>query len=214
MDSNTTVTLLHICQYGYLLPQLLRTQPGKRLVMATKLYYQSELTDKWKEGLEASIKVGKLRNHREKTTQRNDRDLALWVALDFQDMGIMSPETLKEESWLKLVNRYRNAQTRSKNKITEKSIKKRREGLIQLLEGLGMQEHLKSVRIWQPKKEDTSIRYWSEDEMEAMKKSAFDIIQNSTNPERGIIHLLMTTIAPGEVMLLNSNGNTLISIKD
>ena len=25
--------------------------PGKRLVMATKLYYQSELTDKWKEGL-------------------------------------------------------------------------------------------------------------------------------------------------------------------
>jgi site-specific recombinase XerD len=196
MDTTTTVTLLHIRQYGYLLPQLLRTQPGKRLVMATKLYYQSELTDKWKEGLEASIKVGKLRNHREKTTQRNDRDLALWVALDFQDMGIMSPETLQEESWLELVNRYRNAQTRSKNKITEKSIKKRREGLIQLLEGLGMQEHLKSVRIWQPKKEDTSIRYWSEDEMEAMKKSAFDIIQNSTNPERGIIHLLMTTIAP------------------
>ena len=59
-----------------------------------------------------------------------------------------------------------------------------------------MQEHLKTVRIWQPKKEDTSIRYWSEDEMESMNKSAFDIIQNSTNPERGIIHLLMTTIAP------------------
>ena len=59
--------------------------------MAKKLYYQNELTDEWKEGLEASIKVGKLRNHREKTTQRNDRDLALWVALDFQDMGIMSP---------------------------------------------------------------------------------------------------------------------------
>jgi len=95
-----------------------------------------------------------------------------------------------------LVNRYRNGQTRSKKKITEKSIKKRREGLIQLLEGLGMQEHLKTVRIWQPKKEDTSIRYWSEDEMESMNKTAFDIIQNSTNPERGIIHLLMATIAP------------------
>ena len=148
--------------------------------MAKKLYYQEELTSEWKEGLEASIKVGKLRNHREKTTQRNDRDLALWVALDFQDMGIMRPESLQEESWLELVNRYRNGQTRSKKKITEKSIKKRREGLIQLLEGLGMQEHLNTVRIWQPKKEDTSIRYWSEDEMESMNKSAFDIIQNST----------------------------------
>ena len=80
--------------------------------MATKLYYQNELTEGWKKGLEASIKVGKLRNHREKTTQRNDRDLALWVALDFQDMGIMSPESLQEESWLELVNRYRNGQTR------------------------------------------------------------------------------------------------------
>ena len=106
--------------------------------MAKKLYYQNELTNEWKEGLEASIKVGKLRNHREKTTQRNDRALALWVALDFQDMGIMRPELLQEESWLELVNRYRNGQTRSKKKITEKSIKKRREGLIQLLEGLGL----------------------------------------------------------------------------
>ena len=75
--------------------------------MAKKLYYQNELTSEWKEGLEASIKVGKLRNHREKTTQRNNRDLALWVALDFQDMGIMRPESLQEESWLELVNRYR-----------------------------------------------------------------------------------------------------------
>jgi len=164
--------------------------------MAKKLYYQNELTNEWKEGLEASIKVGKLRNHREKTTQRNDRDLALWVALDFQDMGIMSPESLQEESWLKLVNRYRNSQTRSKRKITEKSIKKRREGLIQTLEGLGMQEHLKVVRIWQPKKEDASIRYWSEDEFESMNRTAFDRIQNSSKPERGIIHLLMSTIAP------------------
>jgi hypothetical protein len=31
--------------------------------MAKKLYYQDELTSEWKEGLEASIKVGKLRNH-------------------------------------------------------------------------------------------------------------------------------------------------------
>ena len=164
--------------------------------MAKKLYYQNELTNEWKEGLEASIKVGRLRNHREKTTQRNDRDLALWVALDFQDMGIMRPESLQEESWLKLVNRYRNGQTRSQKKITETSIKKRREGLIQLLEGLGMQEYLKSVRIWQPKKEDTTIRYWSEDEIESMNRTAFDYVHNSPHPERGIIHLLMTIIAP------------------
>ena len=68
--------------------------------------------------------------------------------------------------------------------------------MIKTLEGLGMKEHLKVVRIWQPKKEDASIRYWSEDEFESMNRTAFDRIQNSSKPERGIIHLLMSTIAP------------------
>ena len=133
--------------------------------MAKKLYFERELTGEWREGLEASIRVGRLRNHREGTTQRNDRDLALWVALDFQDMGVMEPQSLQEESWLLLVERYRNGETRSQRRITEKSIKKRREGLIQVLEGLRMHEQLEHVRIWQPKREETPIRYWSDDEL-------------------------------------------------
>ena len=164
--------------------------------MARKLYYQNELTDGWKAGLDASIRVGRLRNHRAGTTQRNDRDLALWVALDFQDMGVMAPESLQEESWLDLVERYRDGKSRSRRRIAEKSIKKRREGLIQILEGLRMHEQLENVRIWQPKREDVSIRYWSEDEIDAMSTVALDRIQSGKSPEGGVIHLLMATIAP------------------
>ena len=72
-----------------------------------QLYFEDELTNEWKVARDATIEWGKLRNHR-KTTQRNDRKLPLWVALDFQDQGIMSPNEITREAWLDLVTRYRS----------------------------------------------------------------------------------------------------------
>ena len=89
-----------------------------------QLYFEDELTNEWKAACDAAVEWGKLRNHR-KTTKRNDRKLPLWVALDFQDHGVNSPGEITREAWLELVERYRNAETRSGNKLQERSIKKR-----------------------------------------------------------------------------------------
>ncbi|MGE4551036.1 MAG: hypothetical protein AAEJ57_06565, partial [Opitutales bacterium] len=99
-------------------------------------YFEHELTDEWREGREAAIKVGRLRNHRSGTTERNDMKLPLWVALDFQEQGVMSPQEITEDEWLRLVERYRHGRTRGGRALAETSIKKRREGLIQILTGL------------------------------------------------------------------------------
>ena len=106
-----------------------------------QLYFEDELTDEWKAARDAAIEWGKLRNHR-KTTKRNDRKLPLWVALDFQDQGVNSPSEITRESWLELVERYRNGRTRSGNELEEKSIKKRKEGLIQILKANRLSEIL------------------------------------------------------------------------
>ena len=73
--------------------------------MARKLYFEKELTDEWREGLEASIRVGGYVTT-ERERHRGTIATALWVALDFQDMGVMNPQSLQEESWLLLVERY------------------------------------------------------------------------------------------------------------
>ena len=98
--------------------------------MAKKIYFEEELNEEWKEGREAAIRFGRLRNHREKTTERNDSDVPLWVALDFQDQGVMSPGDITEDDWLHLIERYRKGRTRSGRPLMETSIKKRKEGLV------------------------------------------------------------------------------------
>ena len=80
-----------------------------------QLYFENELTDEWKAARDAAIEWGKLRNHR-KTTRKNDRKYPLYVALDFQEQGVDSPSEITRETWLDLVERYRNAKTRSGNK--------------------------------------------------------------------------------------------------
>ena len=114
-----------------------------------QLYFEDDLTDEWKAACYASVEWGKLRNHR-KTTKRNDRKLPLWVALDFQDQGVNSPGEITREAWLELVERYRKAGTRSGNKLQENSIKKRKEGLVQILKANRLSEVLEFVEVWKP----------------------------------------------------------------
>ena len=75
--------------------------------MASKLYYDTELNDDWKRGCDAAIKVGRLRNHREGTTELNDKKYPLYVSCEFMEQGVMRPEDITEEDWLNLSVRYR-----------------------------------------------------------------------------------------------------------
>ncbi len=79
--------------------------------MASKLYYDTELNDDWKRGCDAAIKVGRLRNHREGTTELNDKKYPLYVSCEFMEQGVMRPEDITEDDWLNLIERYRHGQT-------------------------------------------------------------------------------------------------------
>ena len=108
--------------------------------MGNKQYHEHELTEDWARARDASIHYGELRNHR-KSTKKNDRRVSLWVACDFMDMGVMSAETIQDTDWLELVERYRAGQTRSGNPLTEGSIRKRKEALVQMLKAMKLNEH-------------------------------------------------------------------------
>ncbi len=159
-------------------------------------YFENELTDEWREGREAAIKVGRLRNHRSSTTERNDMKLPLWVALDFQEQGVMSPQEITEDEWLRLVERYRHGRTRGGRALAETSIKKRREGLIQILTGLHLGAILEFVTLWRPMKQEEVISWWRDEEMEAMNQTALRVFEEGVHPERAIAHLLHYTIGP------------------
>ena len=160
-----------------------------------QLYFEDELTEEWKAARDAAIEWGKLRNHR-KTTKRNDRKLPLWVALDFQDQGVNSPSEITRESWLELVERYRNGRTRSGNELEEKSIKKRKEGLVQILKANQLSEILIFVEVWKPRDTADDVKWWDELEMEAMNEFALKSWGEGKYPQRVIAHLLFYSICP------------------
>jgi len=161
-----------------------------------QLYFETELNNDWKRGCDAAIKVGRLRNHRKGTTERNDKKLPLWISCDLMEQGVIRPEDITDDNWLDLIERYRHGQTRSGKILKEISIKKRREGLIQILKGLHLDEILHFVNLWQPKKEEDIIRWWSNEEMEAMTQTALQYISKGKFEERAIAHLLHFSIAP------------------
>ena len=145
--------------------------------MGNKQYHEHELTEDWARARDASIHYGELRNHR-KSTKKNDRRVSLWVACDFMDMGVMSAETIQDTDWLELVERYRAGQTRSGNPLTEGSIRKRKEALVQMLKAMKLNETLAFVQMWKEKKEVKEIRYWNLEETEAMHHHALDLAQD------------------------------------
>ena len=101
-----------------------------------------------------------------------------------------------EKSWLELVERYRNAKTRSGNKLQEKSIKKRKEGLVQILKANRLSEILNSWKYGNPMTHLTMIRWWNELEMEAMNEFALRAWKDGKYPQRVIAHLLFYSICP------------------
>ena len=97
---------------------------------------------------------------------------------------------------MELVERYRNGRTRSGKKLQEKSIKKRKEGLVQILKANRLSEILEFVEVWKPHDTPNEIRWWNELEMEAMNEFALRAWGEGKYPQRVIAHLLFHTICP------------------
>ena len=132
------------------------------------------------------------------STKKNDRRGSLWVACDFMDMGVMSAEAIQDTDWLELVERYRAGQTRSGNPLTEGSIRKRKEALVQMLKAMKLNETLAFVQMWKEKKEVKEITYWNLEETEAMHHHALDLAQDPKTLKLATLHFLHYHIAPSK----------------
>ena len=163
--------------------------------MSNKLYNEHELTDDWARARDASIQYGELRNHRA-STKKNDRRGSLWVACDLMDMGVMSAETIQDTDWLELVERYRAGQTRSGRTLSESSIRKRKEALVQILKATKLSDTLHFVEMWKETKEAKEITYWNLEEMEAMNQYALILAREAKTMKFAVTHLLHYHIAP------------------
>jgi integrase len=165
------------------------------LFMARKMYFSDELDPSWRTAWNAGKQESELRNHRGGTS-RKIANAMLWVCLDFQDQGIQSIEDISPDNWLALVERYRMGLTRSKNVISEMSIKKRKEALMLMLKALKLHSIVDFVEKWKPGEDENIIRWWTNEEMEAMNQTAIKMFNEGDRIERAIAHFLHYTIGP------------------
>ena len=163
--------------------------------MSKKLYTNEALDPSWGKAIKASERYGQLRNHRP-STKKNDSRGALWIAGDFTDMGVNGPEKITQQNWLDLVERYRNGETRSGNILKEGSIRKRKEALVQILKALRLDDVLHFVTMWKEKKEGLEIRWWNDDETEAMNQFSMRLFSEPNRMKHCIAHLIHFHIAP------------------
>ena len=165
------------------------------LFMAKKVYYSNELSRPWQTAWKAGKQESELRNHRGGTSGKIANAM-LWVCLDFQDQGIQSIDEISPDNWLTLVERYRMGLTRSKNVISEMSIKKRKEALMLMLKALKLHSIVDFVEKWKPGEDENIIRWWTNEEMEAMNQTAIKMFNEGDRIERAIAHFLHYTIGP------------------
>jgi integrase len=163
--------------------------------MAKKDYFPVQLNDEWMKSWEAGKKLSQLRNH-SGDTPRQISNVMLWISLDFQDQGVDSLGGVRDDDWLRLVERYRTGEIRTQNVLKESTIDKRKEGLILMLKAEKKHDILEFVEMWKPMKEEEVIRWWTEEEMEAMNQTALRMLREGEKPERAIAHLLHFIIAP------------------
>ena len=153
------------------------------------------MNNNWRTAWNAGKLESELRNHSGDTPGKII-DAMKWVCLDFQDQDVGSIDDITPEQWLRLVERYRAGQTRSTDVISESAIEKRKEALTLMLKALKLHSIIEFVEKWKPGEDENIIRWWTDEEMEAMNQTAMRMFQDGGRIERAIAHFLHYTIGP------------------
>jgi integrase len=163
--------------------------------MGKKVYFSDEMNAAWQAAWNAGKNESKLRNHRDTTSKDVTKNM-LCVCLDFQDQGVLSIEDITPEQWLSLVERYRMGLARTGNVFAEMSIKKRKQALRLMLDAMKLHSIIEFVEKWKPGEDENIIRWWTNEEMEAMNQIAIRMFNDGDQIERSIAHFLHYTIGP------------------
>ena len=86
--------------------------------------------------------------------------------------------------------------TRSKNVISEMSIKKRKDAIMLMVKAMNLHTIIDFVEKRKPSEDENIIRWWTSEEMEAMNQTAIKMFYEGDRIERAIAHFLHYTIGP------------------
>jgi len=162
--------------------------------MAQKAYDTTELTSEWNTDREAAILRGISRNH-SKGSQDNTSRISVYVASDFQDLGITNPSNMREQDFHDWIEGMKKGLFRGSS-LSAGTIRKRVETLRAMLRAGGRKEQQDFVNLWRPDHVVKEIRYWSVSELESMDEVALLMFGDEKLRPRAMAHLLHSMMAP------------------
>ena len=162
--------------------------------MARKTYDEDELAPKWKEARQKALLRSKAKNNSDGSYNNIKRN-SVYLAVDFQSLGVMGPDEITTETFSLWIDGMRNGNFRTKA-LASGTIKKRVETLRAILQASHLNEVLEFVGLWKPDREYKKITYWSIEELEAMNECAIKMFEDEMLRNRAMAHLIHSMMAP------------------
>ena len=162
--------------------------------MAQKVYDATELSSEWNKDRKAAMLRGISLNNSQSSKDKT-RDISVYVASDFQDLGITSPSSIREQDFHAWSDGMEKGLFRGSS-LSVGTIGKRVEILRALLRAGSRKEQQEFVNLWKPKHVVKEIRYWSVSELESMDEVALLMFGDEKLRPRAMAHLLHSMMAP------------------
>ena len=162
--------------------------------MAKKTYSESALSKAWLNSRHEALTRSKAKNN-SKGSYDNIKRNSVYLANEFQLLGVNSPDEITKENFSKWIEGLRQGTFPCKE-LGAGTIKKRVETLRAILQANKLDEQLDFVQLWKPDKQAKNIKYWSLQEIEAMNEIAIKTFHDGKYLGRAVVHILHNMIAP------------------
>ena len=164
--------------------------------MARKIYREEELNEEWKEAREKAIERGMALGH-SNGSQRNDRMLSLYVACEFQDLGVLRPEDITQELFLEWKDHVMSDLNRSGKGITENGFKKRKEAYLLIMRANKLQDQIEIGEMHKQRISPSEFSFWDDETLEQMTVRAMEIFDNEPKKRAAAIaHMIHSDCPP------------------
>ena len=162
--------------------------------MKRKADKANQLTPAWRQAREEAIQRCQAKNNSDGTLA-NARRNTIYVALEFERLGINGPEDICQEDFVSWTKGLKEG-TLGTKQLGPMTIKKRVETLRAILQACKLSEQLDFVDLWKPEKEVKEITYWTVEELDAMDDRALLMFQEEELRPRAMAHIIHSMMAP------------------
>ena len=160
-----------------------------------KRFFEHELNDTWRIAREKGMEYAQARGHSPGSLHNDQKDM-LYVACEMQDIGCEDPTDIDQTVFNKWRSLAMSDNNRSGKAITEKGFKKRKEALILLLKANRLDEPLRIVQMHKSKITHDELKFWSEEELEAMTERSLIVFEIEPEKRAAAIAHILHIICP------------------